>query len=432
MNDLKPQLERIRDGFAPPSDAFDRLVRRRSRRRRAQRAGTAVVALAVAAAGIGVAARAFLVAEDEARSARTGQGAATAYPEGWTELPMPPAETGAEALVWTGSEVIAWGGCGPYVPEECVATDKGYAFDPGTEEWTALPSAPISSGAPHAAWTGREAIFLDEQTLEGAAFDPEARTWRTLPPAPIAPRFGAVYAWTGSEVIVWGGGERGGPTSTEGAAYDPARNSWRRIADGPVGLNHASSLWTGEEMIVFGSALSGRNWPATDTSVGAAYDPAADVWREIPASELSPQAASALWTGQEMLAWDYEVRWQQYDPAANSWSEEAKMPLEFDECYPRSAMVGGRAFAFFCAQAALFDPATSGWTELTGGPLDATVHSVAYDRQLKLWRFATLVPADEVLFLMMEGITLDEDGLACYGCSGSPQSFWAYRPPAEA
>jgi hypothetical protein len=431
MNDLKPRLERMRDGFAPPTDAFDRLVHRRSRRRRAQRAGAAFVALAVAAGGIAVAARAFLGAE-RAPTTRTGQGATMHYPEGWTELPMPAAKTGFEALVWTGSEVIAWGGCGPYDPEECVATDTGYAFDPDTEEWTAIPPAPISSGAPHAAWTGQEAIFVDEETFDGAAFDPEARTWRTLPPAPIAPRFGAVYAWTGSEVIVWGGGERGGPTSTEGAAYDPARNSWRRIADSPIGLNVASATWTGQEMLVFGSALSDRGWSATDTSVGAAYDPALDRWREIPPSELSPQATSALWTGRSMLAWDYEVRWQEYDPVGDSWSERKKMPLEFDECYPDSALVGGRAFAFFCAQAALFNPATSGWSEVTDGPLDEEVYSEAYERRLRLWRFATLIPADDVLFLMMEGITLNEDGTACYGCPGSPHSFWAYRPPVGA
>jgi hypothetical protein len=35
-----------------------------------------------------------------------------------------------------------------------------------------------------------------------------------------------------------------------------------------------------------------------------------------------------------------------------------------------------------------------------------------------------------VLFLSAEGITLDAKGVACYGCSGSPASLWAYRPRA--
>jgi hypothetical protein len=113
---------------------------------------------------------------------------------------------------------------------------------------------------------------------------------------------------------------------------------------------------------------------------------------------------------------------------SDSWSDRQKMPLHFSECYPDSALVGGRAFGFFCGQAALFDPATSEWSEVTGGPLGDQVYSEAYERRLDLWRFASLVPADDVLFLMMEGITLDKDGLACYGCPGSPHSFWVYRP----
>lgn len=67
MSDVKSQLERMRDGFAPPTDAFNRLGERRTRRRRTQRVGTAVVALAVAAAGIGVAARAFIGSQEGAR-----------------------------------------------------------------------------------------------------------------------------------------------------------------------------------------------------------------------------------------------------------------------------------------------------------------------------------------------------------------------------
>jgi hypothetical protein len=30
-----------------------------------------------------------------------------------------------------------------------------------------------------------------------------------------------------------------------------------------------------------------------------------------------------------------------------------------------------------------------------------------------------------------EGITLNDRGVACYGCEGSPTSFWVYRPPSE-
>lgn len=93
-------------------------------------------------------------------------------------------------------------------------------------------------------------------------------------------------------------------------------------------------MWTGREMLVFGSLLDGRNYAATRTSVGAAYDPSIDAWRELPPSALSPQATTAAWAGGRVVAWDYEVHSQDYDPQKDTWSTPQRMPLEFSECYP--------------------------------------------------------------------------------------------------
>jgi len=86
-------------------------------------------------------------------------------------------------------------------------------------------------------------------------------------------------------------------------------------------------------------------------------------------------------------------------------------------------------FAFFCGRAALDDAADGTWGEIHGGPLEAEVEEGS-GRSYKLWRFASLVPAGNVVFLAMEGITTSDRGEVCYGCSGSPISYWAYRPPA--
>ncbi|HYZ11752.1 MAG TPA: hypothetical protein VE962_07635 [Actinomycetota bacterium] len=430
MDDLKPRLERLRDDLTPPDDPYDRLVQRRARKRRRQQIETAALALVMAAAGLAFAARVFFA--EPPRSQSPAQVVPVQLPEGWTELPAPPEIRDGAALVWTGSELLAWGGCDAATPNDCVATSTGYALDPSTREWSAMPEAPARAAAPHGVWTGDEAIFLslgNPTHLDGQAFDPQTRSWRSLPPAPIAPRSGAVYLWTGSEVIVWGGGDLVDPVNTEGAAYDPASDSWRTIDRAPLGLNLASAVWTGREMIAFGSLLDQRNAAETETAVGAAYDPALDRWRELPPSDLSPQATSAVWTGEVMVAWDYEVHSQEYDPATNKWTEPQKMPLDFSECYPDSVQVGGSVFAFFCGQAATFDAGSSEWTAVSGGPLDDEVRSDAYDARIPLWRFALMAPAGDVVFMAMEGITLSDKGEACYGCPGSPQSFWAYRPP---
>jgi hypothetical protein len=369
------------------------------------------------------------------------------YKAGWTELPKPPEVRAGAAYLWTGSEVLAWGGCEPRAADDCVPTSDGFAFDPVSDTWRAIPEAPIPGSQAGAVWTGQEAIFLGlaEETrldprvyepetgtggtigtrLRGQAYDPATGAWRAIATAPISPRLGGVEVWTGSELIVWGGGGPESPDASNGAAYDPASDTWRRIPDSPTALNSASGMWTGKEMLVFGSLLDGRNIAATQTSVGAVYDPTTDRWHKMAPSELSPQATSSTWAGDRMVAWDYEVHSQEYDPATNDWSDPEEMPLDFDECYPESAEVNDVVFAFFCGRSALYDVATGDWHQIHGGPLEADVEAGA--GSYKLWRFADLVSSEEVVLLAMEGITVN-NGEVCYGCPGSPHAFWAYRP----
>lgn len=352
--------------------------------------------------------------------------------EGWTELTPPPEVRQGATLAWTGSRVIAWGGCRTDVEDECVPTRDGFSFDPSTGAWAPVADGPVALAWGHAEPIGDRIAFLFEEgpgVLAGAVLDPPTGTWRRILDAPIEYRRAAMYVWTGSELIVWGGGSLKQGLSATGAAYDPALDSWRRIADAPVGLNLASGVWTGSEMLVFGSLLDNRNWAETRTSVGAAYDPDTDTWRALPPSHLSPQATSADWVGSRMVAWDYEARWQAYDPATDGWTTRRRMPMEPSECYPISVMAGEVVFAFFCGQAAVYDPAQDEWRPVRGGMLRAEIEGPG-ESTYKEWRFATMAAADDVVFLLAEGITIGQGHEVCYGCEGSPHSFWAYRPEA--
>lgn len=60
----------------------------------------------------------------------------------------------------------------------------------------------------------------------GVAYDPSADTWRPLPEAPFTREF-ASYAWTGTELLVWGGATgqdcADGRPRADGMAYRPGR-----------------------------------------------------------------------------------------------------------------------------------------------------------------------------------------------------------------
>jgi hypothetical protein len=418
---------------------LDRDVRRRSDEPRGREiphgrpAGRRILAAAVALAVFGAAGVFAWTRLRPVEETRAPRGAWEGYPVGWTELPVPPEARDSASWVWTGDEVLMWAGCVPR-GETCDPRMDGFSFDPQTGAWSAIPAAPGPSATDaQGVWTGREAIFIGTfagtggAQLAGVGYTPSTRSWRVLPVAPIGSAHGNIVVWTGSEVFVWGGGERDDPRGHQGALYDPAADRWRRTADAPIGLNLATGIWTGREVVVVGSWLNGRNIAGTETTVGAAYDPATDRWRELPASALSPQATAAAWLDGRVVAYDYEPDFQVYDLVADRWSDAAPMPFRFDECYPDAVSVGELVLAFFCGRAATFDGAK--WQHVGGGPLDERIDAGA--RSYALYRFATIVPTGSALVFDVTGITVvGKDDTPCYGCPGAPRALWVWRPPA--
>lgn len=343
-----------------------------------RRLGTAVVAFAVFAAAAVFGWDAFHtdVQPPPPLKAPPPVVLAAELPEGWSELPPPPEVRSGSATAWTGSHLLVWGG---YVFDGSgnkSPWDDGFTFDAASRTWSRVPDGPLSERSDAAvAWTGEELLIWGGFTgdccepsemflSDGAAYDPVARRWRVLPPAPIAER-APFSVWTGRELIVWG--SRGRELYLrDGAAYDPTADTWRPIADAPWELSDATAIWTGEEMIVFGSSLDGNNRSQTPTAVGLAYDPAQDRWRAIAPSELSPQAHTAGWPGTgEMIAWDYEHGSAAYDPATDTWRRLGDVPLRFYECYPQSATIPEHVFGEFCSALTIFSGAEDRWRRIT-------------------------------------------------------------------
>ncbi len=212
--------------------------------------------------------------------------------------------------------------------------------------WSRLPAAPIPdrSGV-IGVWSGKELLLWGgasgpgqaDMRADGAAYDPRSRRWRVLPPAPISGRTSAAaHAWTGQELIVWGGYERGSRVIGDGAAYNPAANSWRRLAESPLGARaDAVATLTGTEVVIVG----GHGGDGRSDAAGAAYDPVTDRWRRLPAPPIPAgheiSYPFTVWTGSRLMVWwgwtHTEVEGNgirigggfdrvDYDPAADAWS----------------------------------------------------------------------------------------------------------------
>lgn len=335
-------------------------------------------------------------------------------PAGWSALPAPRVARGGAAAVWTGGSLFYWGGeDGALLPRS-----DGAIYEARSRRWVEVPGGPLAARAwPAAVWTGEEVLVWggtsgERALADGAAYDPESREWTRLPAAPLSPRVPVAGVWTGTEFLVWGDRSRFGERR-DGAAYDPRTDRWRRIADAPFALNEATAVWTGRELIVVGALLDGNNAAPNPKARALAYDPNADRWQALRDQPLSPQASAVAWDGKRLVAWDYELRARTYDPRNGRWAWIPKLPLRFQECYPRSVAVNEAVLAWYCGQAALRLPAS-------GPPSRSTLTSEA------VWSRIEPPVSD----LSAEPVAAGETALLIGSSIGKPVLL-AYRPPDE-
>jgi hypothetical protein len=243
-----------------------------------------------------------------------------------TDAPI--ANRSLHSTVWSGTEVLIWGGLTGSRPADGSTTmDDGAAYDVKTDRWRRVSAAPIRGRFGHSAvWTGERMLIWGGADLrgpfsDGAAYDPETERWTLLSVAPLSPRSDQVAAWTGDELIIWGGITADG-MAADGAAYGPTDDTWRKLAPSPISDYSASgAVWTGAELIVLASREIGP-------LVAAAYAPASDTWRSLLQAPVGSLDAPPAWTGSEVLllshATDEEGQPPRpaqgaYDPATDSW-----------------------------------------------------------------------------------------------------------------
>ncbi|MGH7272577.1 MAG: hypothetical protein ACREJ3_19280, partial [Polyangiaceae bacterium] len=207
--------------------------------------------------------------------------------DSWTPIhssPLSPPRAG-ESAVWTGTEMLIWGGqiypatwlppsgtTGSSVPP-IVPPTSGAAYNPTTGVWRAMSAAgqPPPRAAHTAVWTGTEMIIWggdgyfnaqssDTVLADGAAYNPATDTWRPIRPAPDTGLYDAASVWTGTEMIVWGGKDKYGPGySNRGYRYTPATDRWQYMTTvgAPAQRLFPGGTWTGRSLVVWGGLAFG-------------------------------------------------------------------------------------------------------------------------------------------------------------------------------
>jgi N-acetylneuraminic acid mutarotase len=321
--------------------------------------------------------------------------------DSWTNTAIDnaPASRGHHTAVWTGTEMIVWGGYS-YDGNIEHFWNTGGRYNPSTNSWTTTTTtnAPNGRETHTAVWTGSEMIVWggDDRGLlnTGGKYNPGTDSW-TPTSTSNAPsvRSGHCAAWTGSKMIVWGGSVNSFPYySNSGGRYDPTTDTWAAISttDAPTGRAAASAVWTGNEMIVWGGySFDIYSGIYSYFGTGGRYDPQADSW--VPASPpLSGGNPTAIWTGSEMIVWGGGVSntGVRYSPATDNWISTSTINAPSARSGHSAVWTGSKMLIWggwngggsFFNSGGRYDPTTDSWaaTSTTNAPAGRDLHTAVW------------------------------------------------------
>ncbi len=332
--------------------------------------------------------------------------------------PGPLKPRGGHTVVWTGSEMLVWGGEADETGRNPLG--DGAAYDPAADTWRMLTDAPLSPRVYHeAVWTGSEMLVAGGLgPLEAAAYDPVTDTWRMIapPPAAVSPPFGAdstgsvSSVWTGTRFIIW--------HLASGAlvAFDPAADGWASMEAPPMPVASGVLRWDGSNLYALG-ARRGGGFGSIGLEVAILDDDGR--WQVAPIADLSSNNVnviasphlSAVLDGR-IVAWSdsgADGRTVALDLATMAWVDDVEaVPVAACEGMPEPLVADDFILAFsWCGPAAIYHQGSAEWTEVVIDGTGSRRYSVWTGEQVLTW-----------------GDT------CCYGTGGRPFTIkaWRFRP----
>ena len=197
-----------------------------------------------------------------------------------------PPENISSSAVWLGAPINKWMFWGSNIT---LNTNAGRLYNPGTNTWSNIAAPPagyIATAAPVLIWTGSEVIVYggslagaDNYSNQVFKYNPTTNTWSNTIATlnKPSPRFLLGTTYGDNKFFIWGGFEKQLNNIyiqvNSGSFYDFDTNTWNEIPITFATPDRRASIqidWSGEEMYVWGgSSESGR----TGALSGGRYNP---------------------------------------------------------------------------------------------------------------------------------------------------------------
>lgn len=271
--------------------------------------------------------------------------------DAWYLDPGPLSPRQRAQVVWTGDEMIVFGGTDRETSGTNNLTD-GAAYDPARDSWRTIATYPDELGAvsdTRAVWGDRVMYVVDADGL--AVYDPDADAWEMIGLGLASPR---QVVWSGGRLWVWTA--RGLYVATPGDPFE-------ELPPVPFGSWQTwEGLLVAHDEEVFISALS-----STVCSGRFLLWPADEGWEREPTPSLATaDHADCSLANQIGVIQEQIVIWEgEEHPAAvrvdGSWIELPGPPVRSFEGVGGSLAIGDLLLLPVGTHSAAYDPATMTW-----------------------------------------------------------------------
>ncbi len=315
--------------------------------------------------------------------------------DAWYVDPGPLAPRGGHQVMWTGDEMLVWGGSMADGPPDLV---DGAAFDPATTTWRMLaPMTDDTRRQTMAVWAGDKMIVVGGTAT--TAYDPKADTWETIGDG-ISLSSDVQVHWTGSRMAVW--------TADGIFTFNPRTGSWTELPDPGFG---EPGRWEGALRSVKGVLIAvGLETPVCSGRLAAEWNGTS--WETLPKVDLSTaEYADCGYPNQSAVIDGHLVFWvddmhptMALDLLTETWSKIDTIPLSGAEGPSGPIEAGSGILVPQWGEAAWLPSVDASWVSL--------------DMPGQGWDADLIWTGDEVL---MWGAT------CCYGSSNATFTIDAWR-----